>query len=186
MTRIFTLGHSTRSAAEFVGLLSEHGITCLVDVRRFPGSRRHPHFAREALAGALRTVRIAYAHEPDLGGYRKLQGDSPNAAWRTAGFRAYADHMDTPQFRTALARVVERAEQSVTAIMCAEAVPWRCHRQLISDALVARGHDVVHILAPGKIETHTLSEHARALPNHRLVYPELPADQVGLFPENGG
>ncbi len=94
--------------------------------------------------------------------------------------------MDTPQFRTALARVVERAEQSVTAIMCAEAVPWRCHRQLISDALVARGHDVVHILAPGKIETHTLSEHARALPNHRLVYPELPADQVGLFPENGG
>lgn len=180
MARIYTIGHSTRSIQELVGLLQKHDISLLLDVRRFPGSRRYPHFAREALAASLPSAGIEYIHEPDLGGYRKPRPDSPNTAWRVAGFRAYADHMDSGEFREALGRLMNRAEEKATAIMCAEAVPWRCHRRLISDALLVRGHEVVHILAPGKTDEHEVNPNARVLAGHRLVYPDSSEDQIEL------
>ncbi len=181
MSRVFTVGHSTRTWAEFRELLREHGIEQLVDVRRFPGSRRHPHFARESLSRALSEAGIEYSHEPDLGGFRQPRPESPNTAWRSKGFRAYADHMDSPEFQEALSRLIGLASRSTVAIMCAEATPWRCHRQLISDALVARGHEVIHVLGPGKSDSHNLNVNARLLPDFRLVYREAATEQPGLF-----
>jgi uncharacterized protein (DUF488 family) len=139
-------------------------------VRRFPGSRRYPHFGKEALRAALGAADIAYRHEPDLGGRREPRADSPNTAWRVAAFRGYADHMASPEFRAALERLVaERAASP--AVMCAEAAPWKCHRQLVADALVARGFEVVHLLAPGRREPHALNPAAVAGPGGSLVYP---------------
>ena len=135
---VFTIGHSTRSADELLGLLRENGIRLPVDVRRFPGLWLHPHFGSGAeLAGSLREAGIEYRHEPDLGGRRDPRPDLPNTAWRNASFRAYADHMDSPEFRAALGRLLADAEARATTVMCAEAVPWRCHRNLIADALIA-------------------------------------------------
>ena len=142
-----------------------------MDVRRFPASRRHPHFAREALARALADAGIAYVHEPEMGGRRSPRPDSPNTAWRAKGFQGYADHMDTEGFRAALERVARWAAESPTAVMCAEITPWRCHRQLIADALTARGHEVVHIVTRDRTETHRLNPAVRVLPDGRLVYP---------------
>ena len=181
MPRIFSIGHSTRSMDEFVALLREHGVTVLVDVRRFPGSKRHPHFGADSLASAMAEAGIDYVHEPDLGGYRKPRPDSPHTAWRNDGFRGYADHMDTPAFRAALGRLTQRARERPTAIMCAEAMPWRCHRQLISDALTAVDWEVIHILAAGKAATHRLNPRARRLEGGRLIYAEPPAEQSDLF-----
>jgi len=181
MARIYTLGHSTRGIDEFLALLHEHGIVCLVDVRRFPTSKRYPHFAKQALHASLRAAGMEYTHEPDMGGYRKPRPDSPNTAWRVAGFRGYADHMDTPEFQAALQRVIERARRAPTAIMCAEATYRRCHRQLISDALVARGFEVIHILGPGRTQPHALNPAARVLDDLRLTYPEPPSDQISLL-----
>ncbi len=168
---VFTIGHSTRSADELLGLLRENGIRLLVDVRRFPGSRRHPQFGSAELAGSLREAGIEYRHEPDLGGRRDPRPDSPNTAWRNASFRAYADHMDSPEFRAALGRLLADAEARATTVMCAEAVPWRCHRNLIADALIARGIPVLDVLAPGKTVPHALSPHAVVLAGGRVVYP---------------
>jgi uncharacterized protein (DUF488 family) len=168
---VFTLGHSTRSAEEVIALLREAGVERLVDVRRFPGSRRHPQFGREALAGALAAAGIEYVHAPDLGGRRTPRPDSPNTAWRVAAVRGYADDMDSLEFLAALSRLAAAAAERPTVILCAEAVPWRCHRRLIADALVARGVPVVHLLAPGRSEPHTLHPDARPLPDGRLVYP---------------
>jgi len=168
---VFTLGHSTRSAEELIALLQEAGVELLVDVRRFPGSRRHPQFGREALSAALAAAGIEYRHAPDLGGRRSPRPGSPNTAWRVAAFRGYADYMDSPEFQAALSRLAAAAAERPTAILCAEAVPWRCHRRLIADALVARGVPVVHLLAPGRREPHALHPDARALPGGRLVYP---------------
>ena len=183
MPRIYTVGHSTRSAQDFLALLQPHRIQCLTDVRRFPASRRHPHFAREPLSALLNAAGIRYEHEPDLGGYRgSPDKDSPNTAWENAGFRAYADHMDSPEFRAAFERLIERAARETVAIMCAEAVPWRCHRQLISDVLVARGLEVVHIMAAEKVRAHEINPNARLLDDGRLIYPAPPPDQMGLFP----
>lgn len=176
MATVFTIGHSTRGVHELIELLREHGVRTLVDVRRFPGSRRNPQFGQEALSAALAAAGVEYAHEPDLGGYRKGREDSPNTAWRTRGFRAYADHMDSPEFREALTRLIGRAEARSTAIMCAEAVPWRCHRQLISDALTARGVEVRHILGPGRADAHELNPAARVRDDGGLVYPEAGED----------
>lgn len=181
MPQVFTLGHSTRSIDEFIGLLRAFGVELLVDVRRFPGSKRHPHFAADNLAKALTVAGIGYSHEPDLGGFRKPRSDSPNTAWRNDGFRAYADHMDTREFRAALARLMERAREKTAAIMCAEATPWRCHRQLISDALTALGWQVTHILGVGKVEEHQLNPSARRLEDGKLVYVEPRRDQGDLF-----
>ena len=151
----------------------------LVDVRRYPVSRRHPQFAQEALARMLEGAGIEYRHEPGLGGHRQPRADSPNAAWRNAAFRGYADHMGTPEFEEALERL--RAAPPGTAVMCAEAVPWRCHRQLIADALAARGVAVRHILGPGRVEPHALHAAARVGEDGRLTYPRPPGRQRPLF-----
>ncbi len=177
---VFTLGHSTRAAAEVIGMLQEAGVERLVDVRRFPGSRRHPQFGRDALAAALAAAAIEYRHEPDLGGRRQPLPDSPNTAWRVAAFRGYADHMESAEFRAALERLIAGAAERPTAILCAEAVPWRCHRRLIADALVARGLEVVDLLEPGRREAHRLHPDARVLPGGRLVYPAPEPAQAAL------
>jgi uncharacterized protein (DUF488 family) len=178
MLPIFTLGHSTRTSEELLDLPSENGVTLLVDVRRFPASRRHPQFGKEALAASLATRAISYLHEPDLGGRRATKADSPNTAWRVDAFRGYADHMATPAFQAALARLIDAGASRPTAILCAEAVPWRCHRRLIADALVARGIEVRHILGKGRVDRHELHPDARVLPAGGLVYPA-PADAQG-------
>lgn len=176
---IYTIGHSTRTLEEFERLLAARGIVAVVDVRRYPVSRRYPHFAGDALAAALGAVGIEYRHEPDLGGRRTARADSLNTAWRSPGFRGYADHMETPPFQQALTRLIAHAAAGLTAVVCAEAVPWRCHRQLIADALVARGIEVRHIIGPGAAGLHRLSPHAQVLPEGRLRYPLSPVGRLG-------
>jgi len=180
---LYTIGHSTRSIEQFVALLREHGIELLVDVRRFPGSRRHPQFGSAALAASLAEAGIAYAHAEALGGRRDSEAGaaSPNTAWRNAAFRAYADYMATPAFRAALDRLIAESSERVTAIMCAEAVPWRCHRRLITDALLARGVSVADITGPGAATPARLSEHALVRPDGSIIYPAAPGVQEELF-----
>jgi uncharacterized protein (DUF488 family) len=178
---LFTIGHSTRAIEDLLALLAENGVRTLVDVRRYPGSRRHPHFSRDALAASLATAGIEYVHEPDLGGRRAARPDSPHTAWRVEAFRGYADHMETPVFAAALERLIRRAAETPTAILCAEAVPWRCHRRLISDALVARGLEVLHILGPNHADPHELDPNARLLPGGRLLYAGPAGEQRSLF-----
>jgi uncharacterized protein (DUF488 family) len=159
--RIYTIGHSTRPLDEFTGLLTREGVTHLADVRAFPFSRRHPHFNQELLAPALGELGIGYTHFAALGGRRPSRRDSRNTAWRNAGFRGYADYMETAEFRAAVDALMESAaSEGPTAMMCAEAVPWRCHRSLISDALTARGVEVLHILDAG-LRPHSLTSFAR-------------------------
>ena len=157
--RVHTIGHSTRALEEFLGLLAREGIAQLVDVRTFPSSRRYPHFDREALAAALTGAGVGYLHLPALGGRRRPRADSPNAAWRNDGFRGYADHMRTAEFTGGIDRLLAVAARTPTTVMCAEAVPWRCHRNLISDALVARGVEVLHIM-DAKTAPHELTKFA--------------------------
>lgn len=142
---VWTIGHSTHSAEAFLAMLQAHDIQAVADVRRFPGSRRHPHFGREALQQQLAEVAIDYHWFPDLGGRRSPRPDSPNTAWRNAAFRGYADYMETPAFRNDVQRLVNVAGARRTAILCAEALWWRCHRALISDYLKAQGLEVLHI-----------------------------------------
>ena len=168
---VLTIGHSTRTLAELLALLEEFGATTLVDVRRFPGSRRYPHFGGPALARSLAAAGVGYGHEPGLGGRRDPSPASVNTAWRVAAFRGYADHMASPEFRAGLERVLARSEAGRPVIMCAEAVPWRCHRQLIGDTLVSRGVAVRHILGPGQERAHELNPSARPGPDGVLVYP---------------
>ncbi|HYL54299.1 MAG TPA: DUF488 domain-containing protein [Gemmatimonadales bacterium] len=168
---IYTIGHSTRPLAEFLELIAARGIEHVVDVRRYPGSRRYPQFGRDALAAALANAGVRYEHAPDLGGRRVARADSVNTAWRSASFRGYADYMETQPFQTALARLLDDARARPTAVLCAEAVPWRCHRQLIADALVARGEPVSHILSDARLEPHRLSPHARVRAGGRVQYP---------------
>jgi uncharacterized protein (DUF488 family) len=168
---IFTLGHSTRTLESFLALLREHGVTQVIDVRRFPVSHRHPHFSGEELAASLRQEGIGYRHEAALGGRRKAAPGSPNSAWRAGSFRAYADYMDSLEFREALDSVIEDAEKETPILLCAEAVPWRCHRQLISDALLARGLAVRHVMGTGTAPPHTLTRFARVREDSTVVYP---------------
>jgi uncharacterized protein (DUF488 family) len=167
---IWTIGHSTRSIEEFFALLTAHEIRCLVDVRRFPASRRHPHFHADVLRASLAEAGIDYEHRVALGGRRSARPDSTNLGWRTAGFRGYADHMQTGEFQRALEELMAYGTKQKTAVMCAEAVPWRCHRQLIADALVARGWTVRHILGPDRSENHRLTAFALNDQGH-LTYP---------------
>ncbi len=171
--RVYTVGHSTRSLEEFVDLLQAYGVTLLIDVRVAPSSRRFPHFTAASLQAALRAVGISYRHLKDLGGWRRPRPDSPHTGWRSPGFRGYADHMETPQFALALEEVLARARTDVVALMCAEAVPWRCHRQLVADALLARGVEVVHIRDRARSEPHRLTPFAR-LEGTRVVYDGAP------------
>jgi uncharacterized protein (DUF488 family) len=172
---IFTIGHSTRPLAAFIDLLQAHGIRRLADVRTVPKSRRHPHFAGEALAASLAQAGIEYRHFPGLGGLRKPRPDSPNSAWRVAGFRGYADHMQTPEFKSALAALMAFASEPAvvpTTVMCAEAVWWQCHRQLIADALVARGIEVRHITSSSAPAPHALTAFAK-VDGTEVRYPGL-------------
>jgi uncharacterized protein (DUF488 family) len=162
ISRIWTIGHSTRKIDIFLSLLQENGIKVVADVRMFPGSKRYPQFGREALAKSLGEHGIRYEHFPELGGRRKAKPDSKNTAWRNESFRGYADYMETEDFRSGIARLVDLADQAgLTAIMCAEAVWWRCHRSLISDYLKAHGVEVVHILDAKKTEQHPFTSAAK-------------------------
>ena len=169
MVRIHTIGHSTRTLEAFLGLLRREDIRHVVDVRRYPASRRHPHFESVALERALGAAGIAYSHVPSLGGRRNANPMSPNVGWRNASFRGYADHMATFEFEAALDALVVIASRVPTTLMCAEAVPWRCHRTLIADALVARGHDVFHIL-DAAASPHKLTSFA-VIRNGCVEYP---------------
>jgi uncharacterized protein (DUF488 family) len=169
---VHTIGHSTRTAEAFVELLREHGIALLADVRRYPASRRHPHFTGDALAATLADAGIDYRHLPVLGGRRASEGTtSLNAGWRNASFRAYADHALSPEFQEALEGLVAESAARPVAVMCAEAVPWRCHRWIISDHLVARGIAVRHIIGPGEARLHALNPHAQVREDGLVVYP---------------
>jgi uncharacterized protein (DUF488 family) len=169
---IYTVGHSTRPLAGFVELLTAHGIGQLVDIRSIPRSRRHPHFSADALAASLEAAGTVYRHLGALGGRRKPHADSRNTAWKVEGFRGYADYMETPAFEQGLDELLALAEATPTAIMCAEAVPWQCHRQLVADALVARGVEVRHITSSSVTRLHTLTDFAR-VERGRLTYRRL-------------
>lgn len=178
----YTIGHSTRAIEELIELLSSNGVRCLVDVRRYPGSRRYPQFNREVLARSLETAGIRYQHEPALGGRRgSADEDSPNTGWRNASFRAYADHLASQEFRAALDAVIDDARERPVALMCAEAVPWRCHRQLISDVLVARGYAVAHIISNARPRHHELNDMARVAESGVVTYPGPEPPQQDLF-----
>ena len=157
---IWTVGHSTRSREEFEQILKSHDIEVLVDVRTFPGSRRYPQFNRETLRESLNRNGIEYRHEPRLGGRRSPRPDSHNTAWRNAQFRGYADHMETEEFKRGVRELLELAAKRRVAVVCAEAVWWRCHRSLISDYLKAAGHEVSHMLDEKKTEEHPFTSAA--------------------------
>jgi len=170
---ISTVGHSTHSIDDFIAILETHGVRQLVDVRTMPRSRRVPQFNRESLAAALPASGIVYRHMPGLGGLRHSRRDSINTGWRNASFRGFADYMQTPEFRENLENLIEFAGQSSTAIMCAEAVPWRCHRSLIADALVARGIQVLEILSAKQSRPHALTPFAQ-VNGSQVTYPAAP------------
>lgn len=169
---LYTVGHSTRSLDELIDVVRAAGVEALVDVRTAPGSRRHPQFGREALAGGLRAAGIAYRHEKALGGFRRPRTEvTDNAGWEHPAFRGYADYMATAEFATALERLESEARERPTTVMCAEAQWWRCHRRLIADALVVRGWRVLHLgLRPDPVE-HELTPFAVVGPDGTLRYP---------------
>lgn len=169
---VSTIGHSTRTAEELIEILKAHGIEVLVDVRTVPRSRTNPQFDRTALPATLAAAGIEYRHVTDLGGLRKPRKDSPHTGWKNASFRGYADHMDTPVFDRALDELIAVARDRSIAVMCAEAVPWRCHRSLIADALVARGVAVRHLAGVSKASDHRLTPFARIV-GTRVSYPGL-------------
>ena len=177
---IWTVGHSTRTIEEFIDLLRRNQIEILVDVRHFPGSRKFPHFGKVALHDALVAAGIRYEHLVELGGRRPVHRDSHNVAWRNASFRSYADYMETQPFRDGVDRLLEIARPGRTAIMCSEAVWWRCHRSMIADYLKAMGVHVCHILGPKKAQKHPYTSPAH-LVDGRLSYEAL----AGLEPGPG-
>jgi uncharacterized protein (DUF488 family) len=166
---VWTIGHSTLPIEEFIPLLTANGIEVLADVRRFPGSRRHPQFGADALSVALGDAGILYEAFPDLGGRRDARPDSMNLAWRNASFRGYADYMETEEFRAGIERLLAMARAHRTAVMCAEAVWWRCHRGLIADYLKAAGHEVLHIGGNAVAAPHPYTSAARIV-DGRLTY----------------
>ena len=169
-TLIFTVGHSTRSLEELVEILRAHGVKRLVDVRTIPRSRHNPQFNRESLSKALHNRRLSYRHMKALGGLRHARADSINTGWRNASFRGFADYMQTPACEEAVEKLIELAEQKPTAIMCAEAVPWRCHRSLIADALTVRGYEVRDLMSATNAKRHTLMPMAK-VHGRQVTYP---------------
>ena len=167
---MYTVGHSTLPIERFLGVLRAHGIERLADVRTVPRSQRNPQFNAEALALSLRAVGLEYVPLRELGGLRKPRPDSPNAGWRNDSFRGYADYMQTPEFARGLERLLELGRERRTAIMCAEAVPWHCHRSLVADALAVRGVPVVEILGETEQRVHTLTPFAR-VQGTTITYP---------------
>jgi uncharacterized protein (DUF488 family) len=170
---VLAIGHSTRPIGEFLELLESAGVATLADVRTIPRSRANPQFDQAALARALERAGVAYVHLPRLGGLRHARRDSPNGAWRNASFRGYADHMQTPEFEEGLRQLRALAKAGPVAIMCAESVPWRCHRSLVADALLARGVVVEHVVGKGKTRPHRLTPFAR-IDGRRVTYPPAP------------
>jgi len=185
MTELYTIGHGTRSLDELTAMLDQAGVQVLVDVRRYPGSRRHPHFGRDRLADELPLRAIAYEWEGEaLGGRRTRSATSRHVAWRVAAFAAYADHMDTPAFRASLDDLILAGQDRPIAVMCAETVWWRCHRRLIADALVLRGCRVTHLLTPGRGDPHKLHPNVRRDEEGWPVYdadPRAPGRQDALL-----
>lgn len=167
---IFTVGHSTHPIGEFISILKAHGVKKLIDVRTVPKSRHNPQFNGDALAASLRASGITYRRMEALGGLRPARKDSPNGAWRNASFRGYADYMQTEEFSSAIDQLMERGRTSNAAIMCAEAVPWRCHRSLIGDALLVRNVKVLDIMTEKSAKPHTLTSFAR-VEGQRVRYP---------------
>ena len=167
---VFTIGHSTRPIEDFIALLKAHEIQLLVDVRTVPRSRHNPQFNRDVLPGSLRSANIDYRHMPELGGLRHARKDSTNLGWRNLSFRGFADYMETPEFEKGLADLIKEARSRRTAIMCAEAVPWRCHRSLIADALVARGLEVFELSSLTRTQPHKMTPFAQ-LEGTKVHYP---------------
>jgi uncharacterized protein (DUF488 family) len=167
---ILTIGHSTRTLDEFVGMLEAYGVTLVVDVRTVPRSRHNPQFNKETLPTSLKKYGIKYIHMPDIGGLRRPKHDSENLAWRNNSFRGYADYMQTKEFTDNLLKIIALARENCLALMCAEALPWRCHRSLISDALVVRHVKVEHIISATSLINHQLSEMAH-VEGTKITYP---------------
>jgi len=172
---IWTIGHSTRTLEEFLGLLDDYRIEAIADVRRFPGSRRYPHFASEAMAKSLPAHGIAYEWMPKLGGRRKVQQDSPNTAWRNASFQGYSDYIATEEFAGGLDELLKLAVNKRTAMMCAEVVWWRCHRSIVSDVLKLRGIEVIHIIDTTHTTVHPYTSPAHVV-DGQLTYAAAQGD----------
>jgi len=168
---VLTVGHSTRPLAAFIALLAAHSVTRLIDVRTVPRSRHNPQFNLETFPAALEAAGIHYEHAPGLGGFRRAGPESPNMGWRNASFRGYADYMQTAEFAQNLSSLVQRAKQGRVALMCAEAVPWRCHRSLIADALVTHGLRVEEIISASRRQIHALTPFAR-VNGTEITYPQ--------------
>ncbi len=169
MTTIWTLGHSNHPLEKFLAILRAHNMELVLDVRRFPASRKWPHFNAASLSASLPAAGIGYAGLPELGGRRKPRPDSPHTAWRVEAFRGYADFLDTPEFAEGLARVQTLAGEKRAAVMCAEVLPWRCHRSLIADALTARGWEAWDIFSEREVRPHDLPKFARVT-DERVTY----------------
>jgi len=167
---VMTIGHSTRTLEEFIRLLQAHGATCVVDVRMVPRSQHNPQFNKASLPRSLKKAGLGYVHAPGLGGLRHTKRDSPNVGWRNASFRGYADYMQTPEFEKALDKLIELAKQDRIALMCAEAVPWRCHRSLIADALLVRGIRTEDIMSLTRRQIHSLTPFAKVR-GTAITYP---------------
>jgi uncharacterized protein (DUF488 family) len=167
---VFTIGHSTRTLGEFTQLLKTYGVTLLVDVRTVPRSRHNPQFNKETLPASLKPSGVRYIHMPEIGGLRRPKRDSVNLAWKSMGFRGYADYMQTKEFTDNLLKIIALARENYLALMCAEALPWRCHRSLISDALVARHVKVQHIISATSTIAHELNEMAQ-VEGTKITYP---------------
>jgi uncharacterized protein (DUF488 family) len=167
---VLTIGHSTRAIEEFIGLLQAHAVSRVVDVRTVPRSRHNPQFNKDSLPEPLKKAGLGYVHMPGLGGLRHAKRDSPNLGWRNASFRGYADYMQTPEFAESLEELIQLASQGRIALMCAEAVPWRCHRSLIADALTVRGIRTEDIMSPTRRQIHTLTPFAKVR-GTEITYP---------------
>ena len=169
---VMTIGHSTRTLDEFIRLLQRHGPTCIVDVRTVPRSRHNPQFNKASLPRPLKKAGLGYVHLPGLGGLRHARHDSVNMGWRNASFRGYADYMQTPEFEQGLDELILMSKQERIVLMCAEAVPWRCHRSLIADALLIRGIRAEDIMSPIRRQVHTLTPFAKVC-GTTITYPEI-------------
>jgi hypothetical protein len=169
---VCTIGHSNRPIGEFIDLLRLNAIECVLDIRTVPKSRHNPQFNRDALPESLAAAHIGYRHLPGLGGLRHARPDSPNQGWRNASFRGYADYMQTPEFAENVDAVAELAHTTRCVLMCAEAVPWRCHRSMVADALIVRGLRVEDIIGPQKRKPHKITPFAR-VDGTRILYPAL-------------
>jgi len=167
---IFTIGHSTRALDELVDLLRGHGVRRVIDIRTIPRSRRNPQYNRETLGPALRSRKIGYVHLKGLGGLRHAKPNSKNLGWHNASFRGFADYMQTPGFEAALRRAIKLSKDKPSALMCAEAVPWRCHRSLVADSLAARKFSVDHIISVARANRHRLTSFARVR-GRKVTYP---------------